>query len=133
MIFMELKFIRFYFIFLSLLFVINGCGKNERSLEVDATAFNSTKGQTDKNPNLAAWGDKLKNGVKSIAVSRDLLKLGLTHDVDVRIDGLPGTYKVLDKMNKKWKKRIDIYMGTDTKAAKKWGKRKVVIHWRAKK
>ena len=130
---MGIKVSSFYLIILSLFFLINGCGKDEHSLEVDATAFNSTKAQTDGNPSLTAWGDKLKHGVKAIAVSRDLLKLGLTHGVDVKIDGLPGTYKVLDKMNKKWKKKIDIYMGTDTKAARKWGKRKVVIHWSEKK
>ena len=30
-------------------------------------------------------------------------------------------------MNRRWRQRIDIYMGTDVKKAKKWGKRKVNI------
>ena len=33
-------------------------------------------------------------------------------------------------MNKRWKNRIDIYMGTDVKAAKKWGRKKVSIKYR---
>ena len=36
-------------------------------------------------------------------------------------------------MNKRWKKRIDIYMGTDVKKAKEWGKKKVTISYGIKK
>ena len=32
-------------------------------------------------------------------------------------------------MNKRWNNRIDIYMGVDVKAAKKWGKKKVLISY----
>lgn len=32
-------------------------------------------------------------------------------------------------MNKRWTKKIDIYMGVDVKAAKAWGKKKVTISW----
>jgi 3D (Asp-Asp-Asp) domain-containing protein len=76
-----------------------------------------------------AWGDTLKPGMKAIAVSRDLIDLGLVHNTDVTIEGFQGKYKVLDKMNKKWEMKIDIYMGTDIKAAKKWGKKRVKISW----
>jgi 3D (Asp-Asp-Asp) domain-containing protein len=48
----------------------------------------------------------------------------------VKIEGLPGTYVVLDKMNKRWEKKIDIYMGNDKEAAIQWGKRKVTITWK---
>ena len=43
--------------------------------------------------------------------------------------GLPGTYVVMDKLNKRWKLRIDIYMGTDIDVARQWGKRAVMISW----
>jgi 3D (Asp-Asp-Asp) domain-containing protein len=99
------------------------------SLEVTATAYTSNQNETDSTPSLSAWGFTLKPGMKAIAVSRDLIKLGLTKGVEVTIDGLPGKYKVLDKMNKKWQKKIDIYMGNDVEKAKAWGKRKVVIRW----
>ena len=105
----------------------------EQSLKVTASAYTSSNRETDSTPTLAAWGDTLKPGMKSIAVSRDLIKMGLTHNQKVRIEGLKGTYRVLDKMNKRWKKKIDIYMGNDTKKAKEWGKRKVVIYWTKEK
>jgi len=100
------------------------------TMEVTSSAYNSVVSQTTStNPALTAWGDTLKPGMKSIAVSRDLIKLGLTHNTKVSIKGLDGTYLVKDKMNKRWTKKIDIYMGLDIKAAKAWGKQKVTISW----
>lgn len=98
-----------------------------KSLKVTATAYNSVRAQTNNNPNIAAWGDRLKPGMKVIAVSRDLLKMGITHGTKVKISGLPGEYVVLDKMNKRWSRKIDIYMGKDIQAAKNWGRRAVTI------
>ena len=109
-----------------------GCGGGEQSLKVTASAYTSNVRETDSTPNLAAWGDTLKPGMKSIAVSRDLIDMGLTHNQEVRIEGLDGTYKVLDKMNKRRKKKIDIYMGNDVKKARQWGKQEVVIYWTEK-
>ena len=101
----------------------------ERSLVVTATAYNSLPEQTDADPHLAAWGDPLVPGMKVIAVSRDLIPLGLDHRTSVKIEGLPGVYVVLDKMHQRWEKRIDIYMGHDLDAARTWGKRRVEISW----
>ena len=67
--------------------------------------------------------------MKAIAVSRDLIALGLVHDTVVRIDGLSGDYRVLDKLAKRWTKRIDIYMGDDVEAARRFGKQTVTIRW----
>lgn len=106
-----------------------GCTRANRTLEVTATAYNSLPAQTQGNPNLTAWGDTLAPGMKAIAVSRDLLAMGFSRGVKVTIEGLPGTYVVMDKLNKRWKMRIDIYMGIDKKAAKQWGKRQVKISW----
>lgn len=136
-----------HYIYISLLSIIylfnTGCSTDLHSLnvreeitiekehvrEVTATAYTSTVCQTDRTPYLAAWNNRLKPSVKSIAVSRDLLDLGLTNGTKVRIDGYPHTYTVLDKMNKRWTNKIDIYMGCNTKRALKWGKRKVTIRW----
>ena len=101
----------------------------ERSLLVTATAYNSLRAQTAGDPTLTAWGDTLKPGMKAIAVSRDLIELGLGHRTVIRIEGLPGEYRVLDKMAKRWTKKIDIYMGEDVEAARNWGKRQVRISW----
>ena len=108
-----------------------GCEQTraEQNLEVTATAYNSLPGQTRGDPALAAWGDRLEPGMKAIAVSRDLLELGLTHGVEVRIEGLSGRYRVLDKMAKRWQRKIDIYMGTNIEAARAWGRKAVRIHW----
>jgi 3D (Asp-Asp-Asp) domain-containing protein len=118
---------------LLLMALVSACAHSgARSLEVDATAYNSVRSQTNDQPSITAWGDKLKPGMKAIAVSRDLLGLGLTHGVVVTIEGLPGRYRVLDKMAKRWSKKIDIYMGEDIQAAREWGIRKVTIHWTAR-
>jgi 3D (Asp-Asp-Asp) domain-containing protein len=104
--------------------------KRINKLKVTATAYTSHAAQTDSTPNIAAWGDKLRPGMKAIAVSRDLLKVyGLKHGSKVRIKGLSGEYLVLDKMNKRWKKRIDIYMGKNRHKAFQWGRRKVELRW----
>ena len=103
----------------------------ERTLVVTASAYNSLPEQTVGNPSVAAWGDVLEPGVKAIAVSRDLLELGLVRGARVRIEGLPGEYAVLDKMARRWSRKIDIYMGDDVEAARTWGVREVRIHWRA--
>ena len=98
--------------------------------EVTATAYNSLAYQTSTQPNITAFGDSLKPGMKCIAVSRDLLALGLKHNTLVTINGLEGVYLVKDKMNKRWKNRIDIYMGNDIQAAKNWGRKKLQIKYR---
>ena len=119
-------------IFLFLL-VINlfSCKEKEEwcTIEVVATAYNSTTWQTDGDPYNTAWGDTLHPDKKSIAVSNDLIKLGLTRNTKVKIEGLEGIFIVNDKMHAKWKKRIDIYFGTDIKAARAWGRKKVRIQY----
>jgi 3D (Asp-Asp-Asp) domain-containing protein len=105
------------------------CSQPTNSIEVTATAYTSTAGETDSTPTLTAWGDTLKPGMKAIAVSRDLIEMGLSQGVKVLIDGLDGKYTVLDKMDKRWDRKIDIYMGTDVEKAKEWGEREVVISW----
>ena len=101
----------------------------ERELEVTATAYNSVASQTSAQPWVAAWGDTLAPGMKVIAVSRDLLAMGLRRGTVVRIEGLEGKYVVLDKMNKRWRRKIDVYMGTNVRAARRFGRRKLTIQW----
>ncbi|MCF8219333.1 MAG: 3D domain-containing protein [Bacteroidales bacterium] len=101
-----------------------------KTIEVHASAYNSHPSQTSyRNPSIAAWGDTLKPGMKAIAISRDLLDSGLTHKQQVKISGLEGKYTVLDKMNNRWKKRIDIYMGNNRDSALEWGIKTVKITW----
>jgi len=102
----------------------------KRKLRVTATAYSSHRGQTDKTPFLAAWNNRIRPGMKIIAVSRDMLtRYGLRNGSKVRIGGLPGLYTVRDKMNKRYRKRIDIYMGTNRRRALRWGKRSVMLYY----
>ena len=106
---------------------------DRHTMWVTATAYCSRPEETDDDPFTAAWGDHLVPGEKSIAVSRDLLDLGLTHrtPVWIEVDGDErGPYLVLDKMARRWKDRIDLYYGLDRTAALEWGKRRVRIFWK---
>ena len=100
-----------------------------RSYKVVATAYNSLAYQTSSNPNITAFGDSLRPGLRYIAVSRDLLDSGLVYNTKVKIEGFDSLFTVKDKMNRRWRKRIDIYMGIDVKKAKKWGKKNVTIQY----
>lgn len=101
----------------------------QKSFNVTATAYNSLAYQTSSNPNITAFGDSLIPGKRYIAVSRDLLDSGLVHNTEVKIEGFDSTFLVKDKMNRRWRKRIDLYMGIDVKKAKEWGKKKVNISY----
>ena len=103
--------------------------QERHTLVVTATAYNSLPSQTDDLPTRAAWGDELQPGMKAIAVSADLVELGLTRGTRVRIEGLPGNFEVLDGMARRFERRIDIYMGEDVERAREWGKRTVRITW----
>ncbi|CAH8285756.1 3D (Asp-Asp-Asp) domain-containing protein [Mariniflexile fucanivorans] len=120
------------------LLVTFGCKKKEipfeenytwHDLKVTASAYNSVKNQTDSNPHITAFGDSLKPGLNYIAVSRDLYRKGLKRDTPVKIKGFDSIFFVKDRMHPRWKNKIDIYMGTDVKAAKKWGRKKVSISY----
>jgi 3D (Asp-Asp-Asp) domain-containing protein len=95
-----------------------------KSVEVNASAYNSVSYQTSNQPNIATWGDTLKPGMQCIAVSRDLLTIGINHNTKIKINGIDGIYLVKDKMNKRWKNKIDIYMGENIKEAREWGLKK---------
>lgn len=113
-----------------------GCKDNEsekenfstwESMTVTASAYNSLKLQGQGNPKVTAWGDTLRPGLRSIAVSRDLIKKGLTHLTPVKIEGFDGIFIVNDKMHPKWRNKIDIYMGIDREKSLEWGRKKVTI------
>ena len=119
-------------LFLALAQPVAACGHSslEQTMKVTATAYTMREEETKKgNVGLTAWGDQLEPGMKAIAVSRDLIDVGLGHMAEVYIVELDAVYIVRDKMNKRWKNKIDIFMGTDAEAARKWGKRKVTIRW----
>ncbi len=123
-------------IYIGLCCCLLSCGAKEKikqekfawyGKEVTVSAYNSVSWQTQGDPNIAAWGDTLKPGMKVVAVSRDLLALGIKHNSMMIIESLPDTFYVKDKMNRRWRNRIDIYMGKDVKKAREWGRQKRFI------
>ena len=102
-----------------------------QTITVTASAYNSLKLQGEGNPQITAWGDTLRPGVRSIAVSRDLIKKGLDYLTPVKIEGFEGVYIVNDKMHPRWRNKIDIYMGIDRKQSLNWGRKKVQISFPA--
>jgi 3D (Asp-Asp-Asp) domain-containing protein len=100
-----------------------------RTLEVTATAYTSSPEETVGDPHEAAWGDRLRPGMRALAVSPDLVEAGLDRGTRVRIEGVEGEWQVLDTTASRFRRRIDLYMGTDRDAALTWGKRKVRISW----
>jgi len=98
---------------------------------VTATAYNSLVAQTDGQPTLTASGERLAPGMRAIAVSRDLEQAGLRFGTRVEIDG-HGEWVVLDRMAPRWRRKIDLYMGTDEAAARRFGRQTVRIRWSPK-
>jgi len=116
---------------LFLLMICSACAENDE-LEMSchkltATAYNSLPYQTRPGTpgNIAAWGDTLFPGMKSIAVSRDLIDSGFVYGARVLIEGFEGdTFIVNDKMNRRFRRRIDLYLGVDVRAAKEFGRQR---------
>ena len=96
---------------------------------VIATAYNSHPGQTDGDPFLTASGERLRPGMRALAVSPDLLAAGLEFGTRVRIEGVDGEWVVLDRMPSSRRRSIDLYFGLDEEAALRFGKRRVRIDW----
>ena len=117
-------------VFINVSSSIYACENKARMLEVVATAYTSSPEETDSTPSISAWGDELKPGMRVIAVSRDLLELGVTYGTLVKIEGFEKDFIVLDKMNERWEKKVDIYMGKDKRSALDWGKKMVNICWK---
>ena len=92
---------------------------------VTATIYHATPEQTDSTPDITASNKKIdiSNPLKHrwIAVSRDLEAKGLTFGVKVCVTGagdLDGIWTVQDRMNKRWKHRIDFLVNEDLKGGK---------------
>jgi 3D (Asp-Asp-Asp) domain-containing protein len=96
---------------------------------VTCTVYNAVPAQTNSDPSHTASMFKLdlRNPYKHkiIAVSRDLLK-EFPMGTKVKIEGTSydGIYVVEDKMNKRYKKRIDILINTNMRIGK-WTKVKM--------
>ena len=92
---------------------------------VTATIYHAVPEQTDNTPHITASGKHIDmedpQSHRWIAVSRDLEDLGFTFGVKVCVTGagqLDGIWIVQDRMNRKWKNRIDFLVNEDLKGGK---------------
>ncbi len=104
-----------------------------KALQVKAMAYTGgcspKKSKRPARTPRGAWGDALTPDVKAVAVSPDLLEMGLDRGDVISIEGLPGEYKVLDVMHGRHDRTIDIFYGDDRCGALEWGKRTLTITW----
>ena len=84
---------------------------------VTVSAYSASFDETDDSPNVPAAGGFNKIG--QIAVSRDLFKRGWKFNKTIIIDNL-GTFVVRDVMNKRFTKRVDVFL-TNKWKAKRFG------------
>ena len=100
--------------------------KSIRTTKVTLTAYSSTRDQCDATPHITASNTSVRRGV--VAVSQDLIEeLGLHFGQRVLIPG-HGIFEVQDKMNSRWRRRVDIWHG-DKEAARLFGKKKGTLIW----
>jgi len=100
---------------------------------VVATVYNALEGQTDSSPDITASGFKINMSDPAsdriIAVSRDLEPLGFTFGRYVKVTGagdLDGIWRIEDRMNKRFKMRIDFLVENDRKLGK-WSNVKIQL------
>lgn len=99
-------------------------------ISVTVTVYNPVSAQCDDTPLITADNSKIntkklnKGEIKWIAVSRDLLKRGISYGDKVRIKSktdptINGIYEVHDTMHKRWRNRIDL-LSPENKTLGKW-------------
>jgi len=100
---------------------------------VTATIYHADPAQTNADylttASLKKIDEKQPEKHRWIAVSRDLEKLGYTMGVKVKVEGagdLDGVWTIEDRMNKRWKKRIDFLVNKKRKYGK-WENVKLTI------
>jgi len=94
-------------------------------ISVTITAYNPTKDQCDSTPFITASNTKVREGI--VALSRDIEKeFNVKFGDKVEIKGL-GVFEFQDRMHKKWKRKVDIFMWHKNKAIK-FGKKEGMLN-----
>lgn len=77
--------------------------------DITITSYNNHANQTDDSPNITATSRPVRENM--VAASPDLLTKGLVHYGDlVYIDCMKQWYVVEDTMNKRFERRLDIFL-----------------------
>ena len=99
---------------------------NIKKIEVTATSYNPVRSQCDDRPLETADGSLVAPGM--LGVSRDLLRKHKLHvGQKVVLQGL-GTFTVTDKMNHRFRNRVDI-ISFIPQWSKKFGKRQLSLYY----
>jgi len=124
----HIKLIGLFLLFLALISIpssakealVYGRYRIVRSGTVTATAYNSMESQCDSTPWITASGTRCREGV----IASNFLPFG----TKVMIDGFPNQiFIVEDRMNRRYKYRIDIWMRQYNDAIR-FGRRKIKYH-----
>jgi 3D (Asp-Asp-Asp) domain-containing protein len=97
-----------------------------RTVPITITAYSSTQDQCDSTPHITASNKAVRRGI--VAISDDLMQeMGICFGQRVLIPG-HGVFEVQDRMNPRWRRRVDIWQG-DREAAKLFGLQKGTLLW----
>ena len=93
------------------------------AVPVHITAYNAVPEQTDDTPFITASSEHVRDGI--VALSSDLertleLEFGDIVVLETRDGGFLGEFEFKDRMNKRWRNRVDIFMWK-VKDARKFG------------
>lgn len=85
-------------------------------IPVDVTAYAPLKSQTDSTPFITASNTRVRTGI--CALSQDIEQgLKLKFGDIIHIKNI-GAFEFQDRMNKRWKKRVDIFFWKNSDAIK---------------
>ncbi len=98
---------------------------------VTATVYNAVPSQTDSDPLITASLKEINphDPQRWIAVSRDLEQMGISMGDTICVDNagsMNGQWVVEDRMNRRWRKRIDFLVHDSIKLGK-WNNVKISI------
>ena len=106
---------------------IKGKKRVKMRKKVKAYAYNATKQQCDKNPDINANGKKPRVG--DIAISKDLEKSGVKMGTKVYIPELDRIFQVNDRMKQETKgQKVDI-LHRNYRDAKEFGVQNITLVW----
>jgi len=94
--------------------------------KLNVTAYTASVEETDDTPFITASNQQVRVGI--CALSRDIEKdFGLKFGDEIIIEGL-GKFEFQDRMNKRLKKHVDIFMSSKFEAFK-FGRKKLNVSW----
>jgi 3D (Asp-Asp-Asp) domain-containing protein len=114
---------------LALLALGTACARRGETAAVSVGAFAIPLRPRGSEPWRGTWGDELVPGMRALAVSPDLVARGVIRGTRVRIEGMPASYRVRHELGAEAHERVEIFMGTDTEAARRFGERRARIWW----